>query len=56
MATINVEVSDKIAKKLSKYKVVSSDVLYKELDNEKWVSIKVGEKAEDVLSFLESIK
>lgn len=56
MKTITVEVSDKLAKKFWNTKVVSSDVLYEELDNERWTSVHVWEKAEVVLDFLKGIK
>ena len=49
MAIINVEVSDNIAKKFNKLKVINWEKLYDEMDKEIWSSVKVGENAEDVL-------
>jgi hypothetical protein len=49
MAILNVEVSDNIAKKFNKLKVINWEKLYDEMDKEIWSSVKVGENAEDVL-------
>jgi len=56
MTVISVEVPDNIAKKFNHTEVVSSDVLYTELDNQEWKTVKVWEKASVVLDYLRNIK
>ncbi len=56
MAIISVEVPDRIAKKFNNIKVINWEKLYDEIDREIWSSVKVGESAEDVLSYLKNIK
>ena len=56
MTVVSVDIPEIIANKFSSQSIILWSILYEELDNYEWKSVKVWKKASVVLDYLKSIK